>query len=76
MFVPTEINIGQMKVNNADHAGRITLGSSVQSNRNVTAKKTQGFGQQLADGTVRFMIIQAVWDDDASDEASAKRNGI
>lgn len=70
-----EVRIGQMKINNADHAGAISLGSAVMTNRNVCAKKSQGFGQQFADRAWRIATVQAVRDDEASDKAKTKTNG-
>ena len=70
--MPIEINIGNMKLNNVDHAAVVSLGRTVQTNRNVKVKKTQGFGQQLADRVLRFAPVQAVRDDDPSDACRIK----
>ncbi|WP_248929627.1 hypothetical protein [Paenibacillus hamazuiensis] len=74
VFVPTEINIGKMKINNADHLGTISFGSALEINRNVCAKKTQGIGQQFADRCFRFDTISLVLDDDIADLSSKKLN--
>lgn len=52
------------------------MGSTVMTNRNVSAKKTQGFGQQLADHVWRVSTVQMVRDDDASDRSKIKTNGL
>lgn len=70
-----EINIGDMRIANADHAGTISLGATVQTNRYVSAKKSQGFGQQFADRVLRFATVQAVRDDEVSDACRIKSNG-
>jgi len=67
-----EINIGAMKLNNADHGGIVSLGSTEQTNRQVAAKKTQGFGQQFGDRVWRVATVQWVRDDEASDSCSMK----
>jgi hypothetical protein len=72
VFVPTQINIGSMKLNNADHAGMVSFGSTFAVNRSVSAKKTQGIGQQLADGVVSFSTLSMVLDDDLSDVFNEK----
>ncbi|WP_241158496.1 hypothetical protein [Cohnella candidum] len=76
MFGPVQIDIKGMKVNNADHAGFISFGRTVLTNRNVAAKKTQGFGQQFADGVVRLCTVQYVQDDEVEDFRSVKENRI
>jgi hypothetical protein len=63
-----------MKLNNVDHLSSISFSSNVKKNRNVAAKKTQGFGQQLADGTIRAFTISGVADDDIQDVSNVKSN--
>jgi hypothetical protein len=73
-FVPTEINIGSMTITNTDHGGTISFGSTVVVNRNVSAKKSQGTGQQFADNCPRFSTISMVLDDDMMDVPGQKIN--
>lgn len=61
-----------MKINNTDHGSSVSFGTNVKSNRNVSAKKNQGFGQQLADGVLRFAPVQFVLDDELFDRNSEK----
>ncbi|GIP40193.1 hypothetical protein J31TS4_34730 [Paenibacillus sp. J31TS4] len=67
-FQPTQINIGGMTIRNADQNSTISLGSVWAVSRKVTAKKSQGFGQQLADRTVRLFPIAMTLDDDLVDQ--------
>lgn len=69
-FLPSNINIKNMKLNNVDHLGSVSFGSNVKKNRNVSAKKNQGFGQQLADGTIRVFTNANVVDDDIEDSGT------
>jgi hypothetical protein len=75
-FSPANIKIGGMKVNNVDHLGSISFGSTEKIGRNVAGKKTQGFGQQLADFTFRAVNIHYSLDDDMIDQFSIKNNKI
>lgn len=72
VFVPTQINIGGIKLNNTDHAGMVSFGSTFAVNLNVCAKKSQGIGQQLADGVMSFSTLSMVLDDDLSDVFNEK----
>lgn len=73
-FESTCINIGKIKLNNVDHLGYASLGSNYIVNRNVNAKKTQGFGQQLADSTLRIDLVHMVLDEDFNDRMAVKMN--
>lgn len=74
-FESTSVTIGAIKLNNTDHLANVSAGSNYMVNRNVKAKKTQGFGQQLADSVLRFDTIQAVLDADIIDGTSSKTDG-
>lgn len=76
MFLPCDIHIGSMKLNNTDHSSTVSFGTTKLINRNVKAKKTQGFGQQLSDFTLRFCPIQMVIDDDMSDAFRMKKQQV
>lgn len=71
-FKPTNISIGDIKVNNLDHLGSISFGNTKKIGRHVSAKKSQGFGQQFADFTIRAVNIHCVLDDDILDQSSIK----
>ncbi|MBY0121671.1 hypothetical protein [Bacillus sp. S/N-304-OC-R1] len=73
-FKPTSIQIDSFKVNNLDHLGAISFGSTQKIGRNVNGKKTQGFGQQHGDNTIRAFNWHYVLDEDISDQASVKIN--
>jgi hypothetical protein len=72
-FVPININLGDLKFNNADHSSAISLGSTVQIGRNVKAKKNQAFGQQIADNTIQVAPFSKTLDNDLSDVFSIKK---
>lgn len=72
-FLPTNINIQNIKLNNSDHLSSVSLSSTVKQNRNISAKKNQGFGQQFADGVKRVSSITYVMDDEMLDSISIKR---
>ncbi|CAM3824409.1 hypothetical protein COLU111180_09635 [Cohnella lubricantis] len=72
MFVPASIQIGSIELNNCDHAGAVSFGVNHKLNRNVRAKKNQGFGQQFADQTLRFAAIQLLLDEESSDSIRSK----
>ena len=73
-FIPTNVNIGDMKINSPDHTSAINLGSAFLIGNNVYGKKTQGFGQQMADDTVTVIPIHIVLDDDVIDSPNDKQN--
>jgi hypothetical protein len=73
-FKPADIKIGGLKVNSVDHLGSISFGSTEKIGRNVAAKKSQGFGQQLSDFTFRAINIHYVLDEDTLDQWTIKNN--
>ena len=74
-FLPTKVNITEIKLNNIDHGSSISLSSTFKKNRNVSAKKNQGFGQQFADGCLKIHTASAILDHDVEDSNSQKVNG-
>ena len=73
-FKPTNIKIAEIKVNNLDHLGSVSFGSTIKVGRHVSAKKTQGYGQQMADCVPRAVNLHCVLDDDFLDQPSTKNN--
>ena len=73
-FLPTKVNITGIKLNNVDHLGSVSFSSTIKKNRNVSAKKNQGFGQQMADGSLRIFSTTSTMDDDIKDSCSQKAN--
>lgn len=73
-FMPIKINIKDIKLNNIDHLGALSFGTTIKKNRNVSAKKNQGFGQQFADGTIRMDTTSSVLDNETLDSYSQKTN--
>ncbi|MBB6447077.1 hypothetical protein [Bacillus benzoevorans] len=73
-FLPMNINIGGLKVNNEDHLGAISFSSTTMRNRNVCAKKNQGFGQQMADRCIRIGLVASINDNDILDSSTLKKN--
>ncbi|MGN7399084.1 hypothetical protein ACTHO0_04460 [Cytobacillus praedii] len=71
-FLPSTINIKEIKVNGADHLGVFSLDSTMIKNRNVSAKKNQGFGQQMADNTLNAFSITSTFDNELQDSLSQK----
>jgi hypothetical protein len=73
-FIPAVVNIGSLKINNPDHLSAVSLGPNFIVNENVTGKKNQGFGQQLADLTIMAVPIQVTLDNEIIDSPSIKIN--
>jgi len=73
-FIPTKINIGDLKINSADHTSPISLGSNFLIGNNVAGKKNQGFGQQSADLSITAIPIHMILDDDCIDSPSVKND--
>ncbi|OCA91947.1 hypothetical protein A8F95_18730 [Bacillus wudalianchiensis] len=73
-FLPAKVNINHVKVNNSDHLSAVSFSSTVKRNRNVCAKKNQGFGQQMADGTLRMFSKTWTIDHDTVDSCREKSN--
>ncbi|WP_026565788.1 hypothetical protein [Bacillus sp. UNC41MFS5] len=71
-FLPTTINLKGIKLNNVDHLNTVSFNSTLIQNKNVSAKKNQGFGQQLADGTLRAFTISSTIDNELQDSMSQK----
>ncbi|WP_462411685.1 hypothetical protein [Neobacillus sp. Marseille-QA0830] len=74
IFLPSNITIKGLKLNNIDHLSSMSFSSTIKINRSVSAKKNQGFGQQLADKTLRAFSIHSTVDNDAQDVYSVKKN--
>ena len=74
IFVPAQINLKSMVINNTDHTSTVSFGAAFAVNRNVNAKKTQGIGQQFADAVIRYSTVSMVLDDDLSESFSLKIN--
>jgi hypothetical protein len=74
-FIPTNVNITEIKLNNIDHGSSISFSSTVKQNRNIKAKKNQGFGQQLGDECLRIYTTSATFDHDVEDSNSQKVTG-
>lgn len=71
-FLPTNINIKDMKINNVDHLSAVSFSSTIKQNRNANAKKNQGFGQQHADGVTRVSSVSYTMDDEIVDSITIK----
>lgn len=71
-FKPIDLKIDHVKVNNVDHLSSISFGNTEKIGRNVSAKKTQGYGQQMADFVLRAYNEHYVLDDDTVDQFSGK----
>jgi hypothetical protein len=71
-FIPTKVNITEIKLNNIDHSASLSFSSTLKQNRNVSAKKNQGFGQQLADDCLRIYTASAILDHEVEDSNSQK----
>jgi hypothetical protein len=75
-FIPTNVNIGDVKINSPDHSSFVNVGPTFLKGINVYGKKSQGFGQQQADDTVTVIPIHMVLDDDLIDSPNCKQNGL
>ena len=71
-FLPTTINIKGIKLNNVDHLSKVSFSSTIIQNNNVSAKKNQGIGQQLADGSLRAFTVSETIDNELQDSMSQK----
>lgn len=71
-FLPTNITIKDIKLNNVDHLSAVSLSSTIRKNRNVAPKKNQGFGQQMADGCLRAFSVSSVDDNEIEDSYTIK----
>ncbi|MEH7382109.1 hypothetical protein V7138_16740 [Bacillus sp. JJ1533] len=71
-FLPVNIKIKDIKLNNVDHLGTVSLSSTLKQNRNVSAKKNQGFGQQLADSSLKIFSSSCVIDNEPYDSNAQK----
>ncbi|WP_053360786.1 hypothetical protein [Bacillus sp. FJAT-27251] len=74
-FLPTNVNIAGMKLNNIDHGSSVSFSSTLKKNRNVKAKKNQGWGQQLGDGCLKIGIAGSTLDHDVED-SNAEKNTV
>jgi hypothetical protein len=75
-FIPTKVNIGGLKINSPDHISAVSVGSNMKIGINVSGKKNQGFGQQMADCSVTAVPINLVLDHDFLDSPSMKNNAF
>ena len=75
-FIPTKLNIGDVKVNTPDNRSTINFGSTMQVNIHVAGKKNQAYGQQFADISSTLIPLGIVLDDDWIDFPSIKRKNM
>ncbi|MDQ6598364.1 hypothetical protein E2K98_15315 [Bacillus salipaludis] len=73
-FIPTKINIGGLKMGSPDHASLVSIGENYIVGVNVTGKKNQGYGQQIADLTKILIPIHTTYDDEPVDSPRVKIN--
>ncbi|MFK9093677.1 hypothetical protein [Bacillus salipaludis] len=73
-FIPTNVNIGNMKINSPDHKSAVSVGPTLLKGINVAGKKNQGFGQQFADFSITAVPIHIIFDDEIIDIPSIKIN--
>ncbi|KHE67456.1 hypothetical protein [Halobacillus sp. BBL2006] len=66
-FLPTEINLPHMKINTVEKQSSVSFGQNYKTNRYVTCKRQQGFGEQNGDRVITHHPIQGVVDADFSD---------
>lgn len=71
-FIPTKLNICDIKIGSPDHKSAINFGANFLTNMNVAGKKNQAYGQQIADDLFTMIPIGAVFDDDIIDLPSIK----
>ncbi|MFS0823308.1 hypothetical protein [Bacillus sp. 1P02SD] len=71
-FLPININIKDIKLNNVDHLGSVSFSSTLKQNRNVSGKKNQGFGQQHADSSLKIFSTSGVIDNEPNDSNAQK----
>ncbi|HEX7056781.1 MAG TPA: hypothetical protein VF260_06250 [Bacilli bacterium] len=66
-FSAMQVNICGLKINNAEHGSGLSFGVNKRVGIFNSAKKTQGFGQQMASRTVQFAPFAGISDADLSD---------
>ncbi|WP_253701172.1 hypothetical protein [Bacillus sp. FJAT-29814] len=76
MFIPTKVNIGEFRLGTPDHKSAVSVGTNLMHGVNVAAKKSQGFGQQMADGLVIFQSVHITFDDEIIDMPSIKKGSV
>lgn len=74
MFIPTVVNISEMKIGTPDHRSNVFFGTNFYRGINNTGKKNQGFGQQFGDELITAFPINITFDDDFIDEPIVKIN--
>lgn len=75
-FIPTNVNIGSMKISSPDHKSAVSVGSAFLKGSNVAGKKNQGFGQQFGDLSITAVPIHIVLDEEIIDIPSIKINQV
>lgn len=76
MFIPTQVNIGELKLGSPDHRSAVSIGTNLMVGINTAGKKNQGFGQQIADESVTFCPVQIVFEDEVIDMPSLKKGSV
>ncbi|WP_423802286.1 hypothetical protein [Neobacillus sp. SAB-20_R2A] len=72
VFIPTNLNICYLKVGTPDHKSAVSFGQNIYLGINTVGKKTQGFGQQMADDSTTVFPIGIIFDDEMIDMPSIK----
>lgn len=71
-FLPTKLNIHDIKIGTPDHKSAINFGANFLTNMNVAGKKNQAVGQQIADHVIHMNPIGIVFEDDSIDIPTIK----
>jgi hypothetical protein len=76
MFIPTKVNIGELKLGSPDHKSSVSFGTNFMIGINSAAKKNQGFGQQSADASITICPVQIVFEDELLDMPTIKNGSV
>lgn len=72
-FLPSKVNLHDIKINTFGNNSNFSTGSNVLLNRNVSTSRNEGFGEHNADGGEFQIPICYVDDSDVLDSVTFKR---
>jgi hypothetical protein len=73
-FLPSTVQLCNLKINSVGKACSVSIGSTEKTNRAISKKKSQGFGETSGDLCDIFIPISFVNDKDFLDSAGFKTN--
>ncbi|WP_040208988.1 hypothetical protein [Neobacillus jeddahensis] len=74
IFAPMSVNLGDLKINVLDHGSILSMGPLQFTDKFISYKRNQGFGEQNGDDSTLLIPITYIMDCDVSDSWTMKNS--